>query len=203
MYREDTQEALSTLKGTLEEQDFLLLRSLLAVKKGSATQTEISTASHMFKRMTGAVKVGCGQCLHCLRDGTSLGEDRTRMLVNRDMLKPQGRKGLGTMQDEEALLPKDNGCIMKMALLAFAAGKPGLVWRVGEETYVWHREYKGCPRGEWFKGKILAYDPIRIAHYLEFVRVNSDGSHECVHQYNGFVQLWRPDEYLSLSNPSA
>jgi hypothetical protein len=106
------------------------------------------------------------------------------------------------MKNAEACRPEDKECLTVQALRAWAGAKPGLVWQTGEETYVWHREGHGENHGEWFLGVIRSYDPVRVAHFLQFSRVKFDGTREAVPENNAPMQLWRSFEYLSLKNPS-
>jgi hypothetical protein len=185
----------------LSEQERRILLSMLAVRQGSMAQRDVATVSKVLKSQVEGVKGGCGYCLHCLKNKGSLGRDRSHMLVSPEMYQAQGKKSLEKLSTESALLGIDD-CMTRLTLLAYASGKLGLVWRVGEETWVWHREPHGTPGGEWFKGTVRSYDPVLVAHYLEFVRVKRDGTVEVVSENNCMIQLWRSDEYLSLRNPN-
>jgi hypothetical protein len=158
----DTLDEASSWKETLTEQGLRYVQSLHAVKQGRATQRDLAGVSKMLKNQVGAAvaNAGCGFCLHCLRDRATLEGGRTRLLVSTEMSTPQGKKGCTPMKDALALRPDDKECITIQALRAWAGGKPGLVWSVGEETYVWHKESNGKPHGEWFKGAIRSYDPL-------------------------------------------
>ena len=54
----------------------------------------------------------------------------------------------------------------------------------------------------WFLGKVVAYDPFRVAHYMHFFRERPDRARESVDISNTWIQLWRSTEHLLDENPA-
>jgi hypothetical protein len=118
------------------------------------------------------------------------------MHLHKKMTSYEGKTGLGRLADRSAKRAHDKVCLLKQAMFACASGRPGLVLAVGEKTCMWHAERPGSVDGEWFRGELVAYDPVRVAHFMEFFRVRGDGLVEPVAQNNIWVQLWRSNDYL-------
>lgn len=51
-------------------------------------------------------------------------------------------------------------------------------------------------------GKVVAYDPFRVAHYMHFFRERPDRARESVDISNTWIQLWRSTEHLLDENPA-
>jgi hypothetical protein len=56
MYSVDTPDDVSSVIETMDDQDVSLLLSMLAVKKGSATQRQLARVSQLLKHQAGRVK---------------------------------------------------------------------------------------------------------------------------------------------------
>jgi hypothetical protein len=174
----------------------------MTVKFGVPSAEQVKTVSEWLMTDIQSTKGRCGQCHFCIVDGKKDRELlRHRLLVNKDLVRYQGQHGLGRMMVTKAKAAHDRTCLLKQAVFAFASARSGLVFRIGEYVFIWHAERRGSVDGEWFRGEILAYDPVPVAHYMQFSRVHADGTVEPVPEYNDWVQLWRSGECLLATNP--
>lgn len=168
-----------------------LLEALVRIKQGTGTKEDTAAGSRYLRQLLQGNPGSCGACVWCTRKSRA---QTPGILVNRRVTKRAG-KGSHPVNKAAGLKFNDHECLIRQCLCAYASGKQGLVFDVGESTFVWHAEGRTIG-GEWFKGTVTGYNASTVAHYMHFARVAGDGSSQPVDDFNDWVQLWRPDEFL-------